>query len=151
VTRAGDSGRGYVPGAALVSGGRDRPPVAAGRVGMPNPSLAWVHLFKRQTSWCSNAYTRTLSASPAQFDLIGGVDFHRSDVDGPGYTVGKYQARSDPEIGHLLPGQLALRQVARGKAVCVHSSHRAVAPATRPVSTGAGGQSGRPGSYGWST
>ena len=83
-----------------------------------------------------------LSASPAHLDLIGEVDFHRSDVDGPGYTMGKYQARSGPGNGHMLPGQLALKQV--GKAVCVCSSQRAVASATRPVGTGAGGQSGRP-------
>ncbi len=76
------------------------------------------------------------------FDLIGDVDFHRSYVDGPGYTVGKYQARSDPGIGHRLPGQLALWQV--GKVVYVCSSLRLVALAARPVGTVAGGQSGRP-------
>ncbi len=32
----------------------------------------------------------------SSFDLISEVDFHRSDVDGPGYTVGKYQARWVP-------------------------------------------------------
>jgi hypothetical protein len=37
-----DSGRGYVPGAALVGGhgGREHLPVAAGRVSRPNQSLA---------------------------------------------------------------------------------------------------------------
>ncbi len=80
----------------------------------------------------------SLSGSPAHLDLIGEVDFHRSDIDGPGYTVGKYQARSDPGNGHMLPVQLALWQV--GKAVCVCSSQRTVASATRPVGTEAGGQ-----------
>ena len=36
---------------------------------------------------------------PSSFDLIGEVAFHRSDVDGPGYIVGKYQARWNPGSG----------------------------------------------------
>ncbi len=76
------------------------------------------------------------------FDLIDYVDFHQSDVDGPGYTVGKFQARSDPGNGRMLPGQLALWQV--GKVVCVYSGLRLVASAARPVGTVAGGQSCRP-------
>ena len=76
------------------------------------------------------------------FDIIDDVDFHRSDVDGPGYTVRKYQARSGPGNGRMLPGQLALWQV--GKVVCVCSSLRSVTSAARPVGTVAGGQSCRP-------
>ncbi len=113
-----DSDRGYVPGAALISGGREHLPVAAGRVNRPYPSLTWVSLFGHPASGLGWSISALLLGYSVQvqlaFDLIGDVDFHRSDVYGPGNTVGKYQARSDPGNGHILPG-LRVGTVAGGQ------------------------------------